>query len=116
MAKSKKQVKKKNIAKADKKHSKKMGNPKWVKGVSGNPAGRQKGVCSERESLREAMREVEKTKKQTMYERICERAFENDKMLIEVLKKFVPDMKYVEHTGEVVVQHVIVNYSEVKHS
>ena len=68
----------------------------WEKGQSGNPRGRQKGIRSEAEKLRQAMRKVENERDVDFYQHFCERAFEDNQILVALMKKFVPDMKQID--------------------
>jgi hypothetical protein len=64
----------------------------FVKGQSGNPAGKPKGaksvftICD----LREAIREVEKDKQKPFLKHAVERAYEDDRVLIALLSRLVP--------------------------
>ena len=76
---------------------KKVGNPNWSKGVSGNPEGRPRSGNAELEKLRAAVAKVEgKNGKKKLYEHFIDRCYENDSVLIAFLKKMVPDLRYVE--------------------
>ena len=68
----------------------------WKKGQSGNPLGRQKGIRSEAEKLRQALKKVEKERDVDFYQHFCERALEDNHILIALMKKLVPDMKQIE--------------------
>ncbi len=71
------------------------GTQGFTKGISGNPAGRPKG-SKERDYMLEAKAEVEAKKKKSIYKHAFERAYEDDRVLIAMLKKLVPDMAYIE--------------------
>lgn len=77
-----------------------MGNPNWVKGVSGNPKGRPPGGHAELEGLRKAVKRVEKKTSKKLYDHFIERAYENDAVLIALCKKFIPDLKQIDGTIE----------------
>lgn len=62
---------------------------KFKPGKSGNPHGRP----TEASIFNEALKEVEKKKKKTLYQHACERAFVNDKVLIAILNKKLPDLQ-----------------------
>ena len=79
----------------EKQPAKPKGKKGFQKGVSGNPAGRPKGT-KERDYMLEAKAEVEKTKKKSIYKHAFERAYIDDRVLIAMLKKLVPDMAYIE--------------------
>jgi len=64
---------------------------KFKKGQSGNPAGRPK--APEIQYLRDAIAAVEKKKKKKLYQHLVEQAFEDNTVLLAVVRKFVPDMK-----------------------
>ena len=70
----------------------------WKKGQSGNPFGRQKGIRSEAEKLRQAVKKVEKERGVDFYQHFCERALEDNHILIALMKKLVPDMKQIEQS------------------
>ena len=72
-----------------------QGNPNWKPGVSGNPNGRPKGsrnVFSLTE-LKEAIAKVEKDKKKSFLEYAVERAYEEDKVLIALLSRLLPQVQ-----------------------
>jgi len=66
----------------------------WKKGQSGNPKGRP--PKPEIDLLRQAIKTVETRRKKKFFILAVERAYENDTVLIAILKKMVPDLKYVE--------------------
>lgn len=68
----------------------------WEKGQSGNPNGRPKKGDSAEEMLLVAIRTVEKSKRKNLLNHFVRRAFKNDKVLIALVKKIVPDKKYLE--------------------
>jgi len=63
----------------------------------GNPNGRPKGARDNfsLEIFRKAIVKVEKKKKKPFFEMVVERAYTNDKILIAVLKKILPDQQQV---------------------
>lgn len=68
-------------------------------GQSGNPKGRPKGsvsVTQWRRELEKAIKSVEKKKKQKILERAVEQAWNSPTLMAALLKKIIPDMKYVE--------------------
>ena len=82
----------------------KTGNPLWSKGVSGNPNGRPKGTC-ELDIFKQAVKEVEKSKKLNLYRHAVRRAFISDVMLVAVLRKLVPDISEIDHSGQFISVH-----------
>ncbi len=65
----------------------------WQKGQSGNPKGRP--PRPEIQQLREAIERVQKKKKVDLLEHMVERAYEDNKVLIALAKKIVPDLSTV---------------------
>ena len=72
------------------------GNPNWKKGVSGNPKGRPKKGLTEGDMLLAAIDKMEKFKRLSILEHLVDRAYENDAVLIALLKKLVPDLKSMD--------------------
>lgn len=69
----------------------------WVKGVSGNPKGKTVGATNKwRRKLDEAIAIIENKKKQHLLHRAIEMAYEDPRVMVAVLKKILPDMRYVE--------------------
>ena len=69
----------------------------FIKGFSGNPNGRP-GLIHVKE-LQEAIERAEKKKDKEFLDRVIERAYVNDMVLLAVLKKFIPDKTHTEITG-----------------
>lgn len=66
----------------------------WKKGQSGNPSGRPKDEGQR--LLKEAIARYEKEKDVSFFDHCIEQAFVSHTILKAVLKKLVPDLKYVE--------------------
>ena len=77
-----------------------MGNPNWVKGVSGNPKGRPPTAKSELDRLRDAVKLVEVEKGITLYAHFVRQAFEDNAVLVALAKKLVPDLKQIDGTQD----------------
>ena len=74
-----------------KKVIRKSGNPQWTKGVSGNPGGRPKNT--EMAALRRALKySAKKDNKGSLLRHFVERAYVDDRVLIALMKKLLPDM------------------------
>lgn len=70
---------------------------RWQKGQSGNPNGRPKGSRNKwRRELDDAIACIEGKKGKKLLHAAVEMAFENPKMMGAILKKILPDMRYVE--------------------
>jgi len=66
----------------------------FVKGQSGNPKGRPKKPTIE--ALEKAIKKVERKKKKKLMEHFVEQAFDDNGVLVALLKKMLPDLKQVE--------------------
>lgn len=68
----------------------------WKKGESGNPNGRPPTGQAELEQLRAAIKKVSKKEEKSLFEHFIQRAYDNDGVLIAVMKKIIADMKHIE--------------------
>ena len=74
------------------------GNPNWVQGISGNPKGRPRKNYF-KEDLWDAIKTVEKKrgpKQLKLLEYFVQRAFDEDAVLLGLMKKLLPDLKAEE--------------------
>ena len=69
-------------------------------GKSGNPKGRPKKGSTDSDDLQKAIKKVAKEKRIDVYEQFVRRAYENDAVLISVIKKMIPDLKHVDKNVE----------------
>jgi hypothetical protein len=67
----------------------------WVKGKSGNPSGRR-AEKSWKEDLELAIRKARTEKGFNLLEHCVKQAQTDNRMAIELLKKFIPDMKHID--------------------
>lgn len=70
----------------------KRGNPNWKPGVSGNPKGRPTNPAIV--ILDQAIKAVQKRRgrKPTLVEHFVEQAFKDNRLLIAIMKKKIPDL------------------------
>jgi hypothetical protein len=81
---------------AQKQHLKEIG---FKPGQSGNPDGRPKGSKNYLTLLEEAIKKYETETGKKLFERLIQRAFINDTVLLNVIKKFIPDKTHAEIEG-----------------
>lgn len=72
----------------------------FKKGKSGNPKGRPRKGNSALEALEKAIKTVEKRKKKKLFALFVEKAYEDEKVLIALIKKVLPDLRHYEHEHE----------------
>ena len=66
-------------------------------GISGNPAGRPKGSKNYTALLEQAIKEYETETGKDFFKHIAKLSFTNTRVMLAVLKKFIPDMKPEEY-------------------
>jgi len=86
---------------------------RFKEGVSGNPKGKPEGAKNYLTQLEEAIKGYEDKHDRKLLDRLIERAFISDNVLMNVIKKFIPDKNSTEITGNEG-QPVIVNLIPVK--
>ena len=75
----------------------KKGNPNFYKGMpSNNPDGRPKGSKNYLTLLEEAIENYETVTGKKLFDRLINRAFVNDNVLLNVVRKFIPDKTHAE--------------------
>lgn len=72
----------------------------FVKGVAANPNGRPKGSPNKRPELLNAIKYVQGKKGKKLLVHAIEQAYEDNTVLVAVLRKLIPDLKAVELTGK----------------
>ena len=87
----KKKAKKKKKKGTCEQGSGRNGKGQFAKGYSGNPAGGAKSPW--RDELEEAIITVQKRKRKKLMVHAVEQAFVDNKVLVAILKKFLPDLK-----------------------
>ena len=86
----------------------------FVKGKSGNPKGRPKLGSTSKEALERAIKKVEKSKHRNLLNHFVRMAFENDAVLITLIKKFIPDMQHVQ--ADVDIKEIIIKWAKEENS
>ena len=86
----------------------------FKKGQSGNPKGRPPAGRTTRAALEKAIADVQRNKHRNILNHMVRRAFENDKVLIALIKKFVPDLQHVE--ANVDIKEIIVKWAKENES
>lgn len=72
-------------------------------GQSGNPKGRPKGALDKwKKELESAIRRAEKAKDQKFLDRVMEKAWDSETLMIAIMKKIVPDCKSADQTINIV--------------
>jgi len=73
----------------------------FPKGKSPNPVGRPKGSNKRYsiDELRNAIKKVEKVKGTTLLLHYIEKAFSDEKVLVSVMRKLLPDLRHVNVEG-----------------
>lgn len=68
----------------------------FKKGQSGNVDGRPKGIPNKQKELMDAIRYVQGRKGKKLLVHAIEQAYDDNAVLMAVLKKLVPDRKFIE--------------------
>jgi hypothetical protein len=92
-------------------------NGRFIGGTSGNLRGKPKGSRNYLTLLEEAVKKYETEKGKNLFDKLIERAFVNDTVLLSVIKKFIPDREKTEsETSEplVITLHHVTNRDEVE--
>jgi hypothetical protein len=92
-------------------------NGRFMEGTSGNLRGKPKGSRNYLTLLEEAIKKYETEKGKKLFDRLIERAFVNDTVLLSVIKKFIPDREKTEsETPEpvIITLHHVTNRDEVE--
>ena len=71
----------------------------WKSGQTGNPRGRPKGKTPF-EELKDAIKIVEKERRTKLYQHFVNTAFEDNTVLVALMRKLAPDMKQIDSSVE----------------
>lgn len=84
----------------------------WKKGQSGNPSGRPKKGEAFAEELLQMVKVVERRKRKKLMEHFVERAYADDKVLVALMRKFLPDATTLTvEGGQIPLKIEVVNYA-----
>jgi hypothetical protein len=72
---------------------------RFIKGVSGNPAGKPEGAKNYLTLLEEELEIEGKSRKRSFFSKVAKFAYTNPRVAVAVLKKFVPDCQKIELAG-----------------
>lgn len=72
---------------------------RFTEGNQANPDGRPRGSKNYTTLLEEAIKDYESRTGKKLFDRLIERAFINDNVMLNVIKKFVPDKTSTEITA-----------------
>ena len=87
------------------KENKKRGNPAWQKGVSGNPNGRpEKSKKFSMVEFVRAVQKVEEDKKKLLYVHLVEQAFIDNRVLIALIPRIVPEVEVVTEEDKAILE------------
>ena len=83
---------------------------RFAEGISGNLKGKPPGSLNYTTLLDKALKEYETETGKDLFKRYVERAYVNDRVLISLMKKFIPDKTHTEgeqpEPVEIIIHHV----------